>query len=167
MDTLSTGVWLLVWASLLFAIGAGLFGCGGYAVGPTSVSVAKNGDAWPDLPEALGAMQMFTYGRVGGARHREIWDAHVVLFPAWSKIGRPGQACLLYPEIDEIHARVVRELEPATRDGCLPHEFAHRWRGAEGGNPRAHDERFWELDGLLRAAASETWYVRRTADVVP
>lgn len=136
-----------------------LAACGGadLEVGETRVNVMEGVVPWPDLPEALEAMQALE--EVPGV----VWRTDVMLYPEWYNIGEPGQKCLYHWTSGMIEIR-VSEREETTADGCLPHEFAHRWQHMvddwSSVLPNLHNERWRTMTSTLTNAAQQTFMHR-------
>ncbi len=94
----------------------------------------------------------------------DMWDFDVMLYPEWHPVGKPGHACEYEWSLGRVEVRVSGD---TTADGCLPHEFAHRWRHKEAGlweglhGDNAHNEAFWARTATLTAAARKTWAHRK------
>ena len=126
---------------------------GGYTfrVGPTSVRVHPQAThVWPDLPEALQAMQELPNPP------DKIWELLIRIQPEWATLSQPNHACESYLSTQVI---LVRVSGGAVAEGCLPHELAHFWRMYETGSAvegSKHDEPFRMREQQLREAAMDT-----------
>lgn len=135
-----------------------LVGCGDngtayrWHIGDTTVHVHNGAQAWPDLPEALLAMQLTTDAPDA------VWRVEMHLWPAGQIIpeAQPEQraACMYTHNTARVDARVTQG--PSTADDCLPHELAHRWRVVKSGIVK-HDAVWKFYEQQLRAAAKTTW----------
>jgi len=139
---------------ILFAvILAFLTACGPtFSVGDTEFLMIEDAEAWPDLPEAMAAMQQLD-------TPEDMWCVSVLIYPIWHPIGKPGHACSYDPLVDQIRLRPNLEKEPTTADGCLPHELAHRWDHLQSGSAIGldHDEVWGNYQDILIESAQTTW----------
>lgn len=137
----------------------GLVGCGEvkeFVIGQTTVRVWDYAQPWQDFPEVMRELQL----RYKDEIPEDLWDAEINIHPAGVPIfgtNNPHAVCY-YRQADDksIH---LRPLGTNTFDGCLGHEFAHRWvdlynldddcKEADIHNCKGFKEKLWEMQKAI------------------
>lgn len=120
-----------------------------YVIGQTTVVIWDYAEPWKDFPEVMRNLQ-----KTNAGIPEELWSTRVHFYPAGIPLTGASEDALCYFRYADGEIR-IRPTGDSTFQGCLGHEFAHRWvylekadkdcKQADVHQCKGFKERIWRL----------------------